>query len=270
MKSKIKKLLFALAVVPFFMSCNNDDPSVGAATIHFDQSSPVSFVDGTLLVTGSVTSDEGTTMEYINVICVYGSAGQTNETAIAQMKDLSQESRHKYTFRFTQASPGIQDHLHDITSIKIVAKVRNGDESTKSLAVNQATTPDPALSAEKAFVWERTGGGVGTGLSDFGLEWRTNGDGKHAIVRKDNATKLVQLTAAQWSSIKTKAVLQDAVDKASGIDQYTGVSAEATKEYNDVLGVLHGGTYYFLNIKKGTVNNTPAGTIITINGNYKN
>lgn len=269
---KLKNLCFVLAFVPFFMSCNSDDDSNGAATITFHQSSPVQVVNGNLLVTGSIESKDGTTIESIEIVCEYpGTGSQVNEATIASIRDnqiLTKVSNHLYTFSFTQAAAGIRDHINTVTAIKISATVRDGDRSTNTLAVSHGTASQN-LSSATGFEWSRVGSNTAVGLDMFGLEWQQNSGGLVIIV-KDQATRMVKLTTSQWASLTTRAALATAINDATSITQFNSISTNVGASYNEVLGVRYNNLDYILHITSSTVASTPAtGTTIHIYGQYK-
>ncbi len=278
MKAKLKNLCFLLAFVPFFMSCNSDDnDSVGSALITFDQSSPVTITqNGNLVVTGSVTSPSGTSIESIEVYCVYTNGSQTNTSTIATINNLNKIDNNNYTFRFTNENQTIEQHINDgtISGIRIQASVRNGDTSERTLNIkfddNNGGGTDVNLSAAQSFQWRRVGGANGTGdLAKFGLKWTEN-TSSYAIVAQDKSTKMVQLNLDNWNNITTRNNLKSLIDSSSPIAEYRGVSVtEPTKQYNDVLGVIYNGTYYILRIQKSTVTNNSSGTTVVIDGQYK-
>jgi hypothetical protein len=83
------------------------------------------------------------------------------------------------------------------------------------------------------------------------------------------ATKFVQLTPAQWASITTKEDLAAAVDAGTDIVEYSGVSAEATGTYDDVLATKYNDEYFIIHVTNATVVVGGSGTTITITGKYK-
>lgn len=134
------------------------------------------------------------------------------------------------------------------------------------VTVNGQTTP---LASAQAFQWKRVGSNAGTGLAQFGLQWTSNSS-TSAIVKKDAATKFVQLNATAWTSLATHEDLSAAIDNGTVITQYTGVSAQSSGTYNDVLAVRYNGADYLLHITAGTVTTGgSSGTTITIDGMYK-
>lgn len=270
MKTKFKSLLLLAVLVPFFFSCNNDDDNNGGPTITFDKSSSSSQVseDGTLVIKGSITSKEGTSIESVIVKCLYGNGSSAEVTS--SLKDLTEGTgKNSYTFLFTEATRGIKDHLEDITGVQITATVKNGDENTQKWSITpyQKGSENTPLGTATDFSWARISGAAGTGLDQFGLTWTSNGGTPtHAIVKKDAATKFVELDKGTWASIKTQEELAAAITAADAITEYTGFSTNATTDYDVVLAVRYDGVDYILHVTKSTVA-TSGDTTIT--GQYK-
>ena len=62
----------------------------------------------------------------------------------------------------------------------------------------------------------------------------------------------------------------EAIDKASDMKAYTGISADKGQDYDVVLGVINEDVYYMLHITKATVaTDATVGTTIEITGQYK-
>ncbi|HNW51816.1 MAG TPA: hypothetical protein PKH79_12090 [Prolixibacteraceae bacterium] len=155
------------------------------------------------------------------------------------------------------------------TAIEITFVVEDSELSANTKKVVVAKAKLTPLSAATDFTWERIGGTAAVGLTDFGLSWTSNGaDGKFAIIKKD-ADKFVLLDAAQWTTITNLEALKAAIDAATNMDSWKGVSAEASNTYDFTLGSIKGGTYYLIHITKGVVNVETAGAHITITGQFK-
>lgn len=142
-----------------------------------------------------------------------------------------------------------------------------GLSAVVSFAVNvTALTSD--LSAPQNFEWSRLAGSAGTGLSQFGLEWTSNSS-TNAIVAASGDTEMYALPVSAWADVNTREALSSAIANGNFITQYTNVSATQGGTYNDVLGVIHNGTEYLINVQQGTVSNVTGGTHIGISGQYK-
>ncbi len=143
-----------------------------------------------------------------------------------------------------------------------------GQSASVSFTVN-VISADENLSNPMAFTWTRIGGNPATGLAMFGLQWTSNSSSS-AIVAVDGDTEMYALQASAWD-LTTKAQLEAAIGAAGAqLTQYTGVSATESGTYDDVLGVVHDGETYILNVQQGTVTTAGSGTTITIAGQYKN
>lgn len=153
---------------------------------------------------------------------------------------------------------------------KLYAEVTDKDGQKNSVSFNitveSATNP---LDAEADFTWQRVGGTPATGLAPFGLKWTSNGQKVSAKIMKDTAEKFVELTSAQWTSIETKEDLAAAVEAATAITEYTGISADASNTYDEVLATKYNGEYFIIHITEATVVVGGSGTTITITGKYK-
>ena len=158
----------------------------------------------------------------------------------------------KYDYEFTVTDKDDQTYSMTYT----VTKKDNAEE----------THP---LDAASSFTWERVGGNAATGLDTYGLKWTSNAKATHAQVKKDNATKLVILTSAQWTSIETKEDLAAAVEAGSDVDVYDNVSTDASATYDDVIATKVGSEYFIIHVTKATVTSDNSGTTVTITGESK-
>lgn len=143
----------------------------------------------------------------------------------------------------------------------------NSKSVSFNVTVVEATGETSPLSSAQDFSWERTGGGTGTGLSQFGLKW-TNNTSSHAVVAVDGAT-MYKLNSSAWQNITTHEDLSDAISTATSITKYEGVSVTASNTYDDVLAVTYNNAMYLIHITKGTVSTSGQGTNVTISGEYK-
>jgi hypothetical protein len=147
----------------------------------------------------------------------------------------------------------------------VLADAYKQSTKKKYILAKAATTP---LSEAKSFEWKRVGGAAGTGLETFGLSW-TDNTTNNAVIRK-GATKFVELTPAQWTSITNKEALKTAIDAATNIDKWEKVSAtDASKTYDLALGTIKDNKYFLIHVTKSTVTVTDVGSTISITGHYK-
>ncbi|HEY8401927.1 MAG TPA: hypothetical protein VIK89_11730 [Cytophagaceae bacterium] len=255
-------IIFAMASIAFLSSCGNDDEPVPGPTL--------SFIAGSGLTTGDTEVEPGETLKFLvladkgdknlkSFTVTQGSftlTGFPKDISGSQYKDtitiVASDIEGTYTYNFTVTS---NDDQTATKSVKVTVKKQ------------ETSTP---LGAATSGEWKREGSNEGTGLSTFGLSWTSN-SGTSAIVKKDAATKFVKLAAGSFTSITTKEGLKEAIDNATAITQYEGVSAAASNNsINDVLGTIHNGTYYMILVESSTVSTGGSGTVITIKIQSKN
>ncbi len=153
---------------------------------------------------------------------------------------------------------------------RLYCEVTDVDGQKSSISFNiiseEGTTP---LEGEEDLEWIRLGTAPATGLEMFGLKWTSNIKLANAVIKKDSADKFVQLDAAVWETIETKEDLMAAVDAADDMEQYTGVSVDASADYNDVLATKFNDEYFIMHIEHADVVPGSQGTFdITITGKY--
>ncbi len=139
-------------------------------------------------------------------------------------------------------------------------------EFTKTFTVTALFPVATPLAQPQSFEFKRIGGNSATGLDTYGLKWTNNAKIVHAQIKKDTATKLVILNSNDWTDITTVEDLTTAIENGNDVNVYDNVSAEASANYDDVLGVKVGGIYYILHVTHGNVTTSSAGTTITITG----
>ena len=266
----LKYLLAAALFAPLFMSCSTTE-SKGAATISIaGDITSASVIKGVLTpaISGVVTAPEGAVLDKVTVTAFYGENSDVLvPSAVAKIDDS------KYEFFISERTTEIAGIINSLTKIQIEASVVDGDASSASVNVTFVPT---ALSTAQNFTWVRDGGGAATGLSDFGLAWDQNAGAAspfYAIIKKDIATKLVELDKGTWTSILTLEDLKAAVDNATDLSTgYRGIRADAGGTYDVVLGVNIGGTgvYKIIHITNATAGpGTVSGTKTTISGQYR-
>lgn len=125
------------------------------------------------------------------------------------------------------------------------------NSTTINLNINQ-----PAVDLEpKDFSWLRKGSEDGTGLAEYGLEWKSNGKEVFAKITPVAGAEMYLILPEDWAAVKTD------VDKAaffsdgvySVISDFTGVSAWNSNDYNFVIGTLYNGQYHMIHITHGEV-----------------
>ena len=122
--------------------------------------------------------------------------------------------------------------------------------ATITLTIN---TPD--VLEETPFEWRRDGGADGTGLAEFGLEWKTN-TATNAVITPLEGAKLVELDAEVWNTTVTPA------DKAKvfselpvGQSSFNKVSVTAAnQDYDIVLATVYNGENHLIHVTHSTAN----------------
>lgn len=185
----------------------------------------------------------------------------SNNVVIMEQDSVFSATSYNYDYSFSLANVG--DAV-----FKFVVTDKNGETNTISLTVTAEAGTTP-LGAAEATLWKREGANAGTGLSGFGLKWDSNLKAVHAVIKKDVASKFVQLNADSWTTFTTQEELVAAVDAAQGIEDFREISAEASATFNYVLGVIYNNQYFMIHLTSSTVEVLQAGTTITINGESK-
>jgi len=262
--------LFAIAGV-IFTSCSKDED-----TNPEDLKPTITFKTGTGLTSSDVTMDQGDSIT-IGILATANSnsGAKLQRVRIYMIVDNNPQSAIVDTsFNESNFSANYTITFPDVVDGKLYAEVTDKDnlksEVSINVTVNSATTP---LAAAEDLTWERVGGSgnPSTGLDMFGLKWTSNGKKVDAKITKDGADKFVKLDAAMWTSIETVEDLMTAVNDGTDMDTYTGISADASNDYDEVLAVMNNDEYYIIHLTHADVvsPNSFGGTTITIDGMYK-
>ncbi|MDR0363581.1 MAG: hypothetical protein LBH92_00940 [Bacteroidales bacterium] len=140
---------------------------------------------------------------------------------------------------------------------------------TKSQAFKLPDIPEPPqtpLSDPKDFTWHRVSSNDGTGLAQFGLEWKSN-TATHIIITPVAGAKLVELTEADWTEITTQKGLAEVVNEKEGISKWEVIPAKTTFNYVIATRTAEG-KYFLINPTERTINPNDGGDR-TISGKYK-
>ena len=199
--------------------------------------------DGTFFGRFDVTCAQTSSLKEVTASYTYGS---TTISIPDQDLDITKGKNYEWTVKLTVP---VEAEGTRVSKITLSATVKGSNGGTKSV-IGQAATGD---------------------LSKFGLKWPENVlAATNVSLQKDGASKFVELAAADWSNITTQEALKEAIDKASDMKAYTGISADKGQDYDVVLGVINEDVYYMLHITKATVaTDATVGTTIEITGQYK-
>jgi hypothetical protein len=262
---KFKFILFlfvALGVVA--TSCSKDDDD----TTPVDETPVINFKGGNGYVSDDVTVTAGeefvigiTANENSNTGKNLRNVGFTvtnNNAVIIEGDSAFNETSYNVDYAFTLDNLG-----ESVIKFEVTDKAEKTSSVSLTVTVEAATTP---LGDAADFTWTREAGNAATGLDAFGLKWENNLKLVSAVIEKDAATKMVQLSADAWTTFATVEDLMAAVDAGEDMEDYRGVSVEANADYDDVLGVIYNDEYYMIHITSGTVETGTAGTTVNILG----
>lgn len=125
---------------------------------------------------------------------------------------------------------------------------------------------------ESPMQWKREGGNDATGLEQFGLQWTSNMKEVFCVIRPVEGAKLVVFpegVGAAAYQLTNSAELATYIDAIPAAEDFRGVSATRSNDYDLYIGSVYNGQYFIMHITKGTVETANAGTTITIDGAYK-
>ena len=267
----MKKLSYLLGLLVLagviFTSCSDDDdgePQNMDPTLTFQTgpgytSSDVEIMAGDSITIGIVAnenSNSGANLENVRIYMIVANDPQDD----IFNEDINEST---YTADYTITFP-------DPVEGTLFVEVTDKDGEKKSISFMVTVNPNTVdLGAAMDLVWQRVGGTPATGLDMFGLKWTSNGKKVDAEITKDGADKFVMLEAADWEGITTMEGLMEAIATGTDMEEYTGISADASDDYDEVLGVQYEGMYYLIHLTHADVDPQTTGTIITIDGQYK-
>lgn len=291
----LKIALILLAVVAIFSSCKKDEDETTAtanglkltvtssignelSTANMDEVLPTDFTvtvnaseetNGLKSITGAVYGiwkggisedhqegdlEEIFSAEDFNTLYVDGVFKKKDKTFSAEIP-----------FSFTKAN--VETYASWCKAIRVtVTAVSNAKEpETLTRECNiTLTVAEPAPSyTEGTFEWIREGS-TRTGLDTYGLQWTTNAKVTQAVIKPVEGAKLYILSANDYAATS----LSD-INFPAEATQYKSVSCEANGDYNDVIATVYNGKTYVMNVTRGTVSTSAAGTKVTITGNVK-
>ena len=267
--------LLVLAVAFGFSSCNkSDDASIAINTDQeeitvdpTDVSTP--FLTGSIVASNDYLDSTHYTIVFTEDFPLYITMPyyQFSANVYTKKDNVTTETFSYKLSDFGAYTTYLVTYAKYIKSIKITAYGHSASEVSKEVPV---TIKSSTNLTESTFTWKRIGSADATGLSTFGLQWTSNNEKTvWCVIKPLDGAKLVELTAAQYTSITNYTDLQTAVDNGTALTEYKKISTEATSTYNNVIATKYNGKYYLINITKATIETATAGTTITITGNYK-
>ena len=266
MKS-LKYFIMALAIVPFFASCGEDETKMGGATITIANTA-ITVANGEFSAPINVEIEAENAEAVIASITVKAFVTGSDEAKLTwTINDGVAKDGNKYFFSADEED--LSEIIAIISKIEITTVVTDGDTSTGTINFTVNAWED--LSAAESFEWKRIGGANGTGLAQFGLAWESN-TAANAIIKKNASTKLYVLDIEDWTSAQTVGQLAAIINATEEVIDYRDISVTANKTYtNAVLAVNKDGLgeYYIIKINSSTVATGGAGTTVTVIGDYK-
>jgi hypothetical protein len=260
-------MIFIVALGLAATSCSKDDEETTPVNV----TPTINFKGGTGYISEDATVTAGENFTIGITANSNGNSGEklqsvrytvtSNNQIILEQDSVFNETSYSWDYTFSLSSAGEAVFMFEVTD-------KDGEKNNVSLTITAepATTP---LGDATDFTWTREGGNDGTGVEAFGLKWTKNLKVVSAVIEKDAATKMVQLSADAWTMYTTMEDLMAAVDAAEDMADYRGVSVEANGTYDDVLGVIYNGEYYMIHVSSATVETGTAGTTVNIYGQSK-
>lgn len=258
---KLTLALMCLVGVLFMTSCSKDKDDPKLPTIEFVnagegyvyQDTETYVGDMVLFQIKAIATDANDLLTSMEVEMMYNN-GTYSDTVIALDKLT--------TYTYTTGTILLGDGLYTVTA---TAKTK---KDQKAIAKVNITAVDATLEV-KDFSWVRAGGTPGTGLEQFGLEWKSNAKEVKAKIVPVEGAELRILEGVEFASITTEVGKQNAFESATPAGKFHEVSCEANKDYNFVIMTQYNDNLYLINVTKGTVSTAAAGTTVTITGQWK-
>ena len=154
--------------------------------------------------------------------------------------------------------------------IKVVDK--QGQATQASLIINLVKPKNATTPIESSrFQMQRQGKGAVAGAEPFGITWKTIDNIKVTIQvtkGKNGASKLASLSRLDYEQLSSKEALSEKINAAKGLDSIEFDTANNAAA-GQVLGISKKNKYYLLKTEQSHTTLSYAGTIVSINGEYK-
>jgi len=271
---KLALALMCLVSVAFFASCQqeitNPEPTISVITDNgFVKNGDVVDVDQVIVYGFQMASNSQTKKELKQLHLSTTFIDLEGNESTPEEEIISLAGNTEYRFVDTVYYEVTREVMGTIKTIATVTDV-DGKINTATLTLN---LNEPATPLEEAdFTWFRHGSNDATGLEEFGLEWTGNGKEVFAIIKPVEGATLYGFAADEWNDVTTD--LDKVALFTEGLhtimEDFRGVSAWNTKDYDFVIGTYYNDEYHLIHITHGQVdNNGSAGTDITITGKAK-
>ncbi len=258
----LKISMILVAAVAFFCSCGDPVPPT-VTLLDANATSEATFDLATaqsmeIALTGTITAENG-----INTVAVTRTMLDANDSVMGAAatyeltEDPAGKTEHTFTLTETLAAADVEGAAKVIYEVVV-----NDKKEAQNNAVYTVNVLAPTFS-EGSFEWVREGS-TRTVLDQFGLQWTSNAKVVQAVIKPLDGAKLYILGENDYAATN----LSD-ITLGEEATQYKSVSCEADGTYNDVIATVYNGKTYLMNVTKGTVTTSDAGTKVTITGNYK-
>lgn len=260
----MKKLALALVCfvsVAFFASCTkpveNPEPSIAVRTgenyVYDGQTVDL----GQNYTLGFRAASNSQTMKELATFKLNVKFTTLDDTETKSYDSIINVSGTEYTFEqvLNFGLTNTEESRELVAKAVFTATITDVDGKMNSTTIN-LNINQPAVDLEpKDFSWLRKGSEDGTGLAEYGLEWKSNGKEVFAKITPVAGAEMYLILPEDWAAVKTD------VDKAaffsdgvySVISDFTGVSAWNSNDYNFVIGTLYNGQYHMIHITHGEV-----------------
>jgi len=262
------KLVFILtmALGLVFTSCNKDDdtePVNQSPNVNFKGGANYISADATVIVgenftigiNASSNTDSGKDLVSVKYTVT------SNNAIVLEFDSVFKENNYDVDYIFRMDTEG-----EAVIKFEVTDKVGEKASVSLNITAEPGTTP---IGSPEVLYWERAAGADATGLDAYGLKWTKNLKVTHAVIEKDAATKLVQLSAADWASIATQEDLIALVDAADDMVDYRGISTTVGGTYDEVLATVYNGEYFLIHLTSCELSVDNNGTTVKISGESK-
>ena len=285
----MKKLALALvcfASVAFFASCQkpveNPEPTIAVMTgenfvtgtaddptiINVTDENAINLKYGFHAESNAETKKELSSLK-ITMTATDAEGTETYDTII----DLSGKTTYDFSEYLFQA-----DAKEIILEATITALVTDADNKTNTATIAFKLDMPAQPLFVKPIEWIRKAnalqGNTEAEMAQCGLQWTGSYKDIMATIRPLDGAILYVCDGDDYAKITTDvekaAYFAGLMENGESVDRYRNVSAERTKDYNDMLAVIYDGETYLVHITHGKVDNLgSAGTQITITGEAK-
>lgn len=284
----MKKLALALmcfASVAFFASCQkpveNPEPTIAVMTgdnfvtgtaddptiININDENAINLMYGFHVESNAETKKELSSIK-ITMTATDAEETETYDTII----DLSGKTTYDFSeYLFAEA----KEIILEATITALVTDVDNKtNTATIAFKLDMPALPLFGNTIEWIRKANNLQGNTEAEMAQCGLQWTSSYKEIFATIRPLDGAILYVCDGDDYAKITTdveKATyFADLMENGESVDRYRNISAERTKDYNDMLAVIYDGETYLVHITHGKVDNLgSAGTQITITGETK-